>query len=215
MYNAFTYFICSGQFVQTQNGYGTLQVCHCNYTEVLIVLCMQQFDEKMYRCIQHIYTNSIIKLARDKWIDCLNSHDCACTQDTKYNGNSVWLLLGFIVHSWTTASNPFENSCSNTHCEDCHDTSKDLWPHLNITLEHYNELKYGIVISWKQPGNHCSPSTSGWSQASEWILYHCVVPQSMWQGMCCWSQCSQEVGGVEEGTWLVSTCATALTSPLL
>ena len=73
--HAFTYFIFSGQFVQMQNGYRTLQVCHCNYAEMLIVLCMQQFDEKMYRCIHiHIYTNSIIKLARDKWIDCLNSH---------------------------------------------------------------------------------------------------------------------------------------------
>ena len=115
----------------------------------------------------HIYTKSIIKLARDKWIDCLNSHVHACTQDTKHNGNSVWLLLGFIVCLRTTECNPFENSCSNTLCEDCHDTSRDLWPHLNITLEHYNELKYGIVISWKQPGNHCTFSL--WLKFSQWM----------------------------------------------
>ena len=123
------------------------------------------------------------------------------------------VTVGFIVSSWIAESTHIENSCSNAQCENCHDTSKDLWPHLNLTLEHYNERKYGIVISWEQPGNCCSPSTSGWSLASEWILYCYVVPQPMWQGMCYWSQCSQGVGGVEEGTWPASTCGTALTSP--
>ena len=100
----------------------------------------------------------------DKWTDSLNSHMHV------HKINTIGVTVGFIVCSWTTESTHIENSCSNAQCADCHDTSRDLWPHLNITLEHYNERKYGIVITWEQPGNHCSSLASSWSLASEWIL---------------------------------------------
>ena len=103
-------------------------------------------------------------------MDWLPKFTCACMY-TRYK--TQWefsvTVAGFhcSLTDHMTGSNPFENSCSNTHCEDCHDTSRDLWPHLNITLEHYNELKYGIVISWKQPGNHCTFSL--WLKFSQWM----------------------------------------------
>ena len=78
------------------------------------------------------------------------------------------VIANVIVCSWTTECNHIENSCSNAQCEDCHETSRNLWPHLNITLEHYNKRKYGIVISWEQPGNCCSPLVSG-LKSSKWM----------------------------------------------
>ena len=46
----------------------------------------------------------------------------------------------------------WKSQCNNDWREDCHNISQDLWPHLDITLKHYNNLEYGIVISWEQPG---------------------------------------------------------------
>ena len=46
----------------------------------------------------------------------------------------------------------WDRQCNSDWREDCQNISRDLWPHLNITLEHYNDRKYGIAISWEQPG---------------------------------------------------------------
>ena len=46
----------------------------------------------------------------------------------------------------------WDSQCNNDWREGCQNISRDLWPHLNITLEHYNDATYGIAISWEQPG---------------------------------------------------------------
>jgi len=42
--------------------------------------------------------------------------------------------------------------CHNYHCGNCENTSPELWPHLNYTLEYYNGNDFGVAVSWEQPG---------------------------------------------------------------
>ena len=47
-----------------------------------------------------------------------------------------------------------DRSTCNSVCENCNgDVGRDLWPHLNISLEHYDKDKFGIVVSWDKPGS--------------------------------------------------------------
>lgn len=96
-------------------------------------------------------------------------------------------------------------------CENCNDVGRDLWPHINITLEHYDKRTFGMVISWDKPGSfvHCWEVCCSMTNYGTTVLYS----QIMWQGMYWRWEVRKRVGIVEEETWLSSDAiVAALTS---
>lgn len=81
-------------------------------------------------------------------------HYCHTQVITHHQAITAWIYMSLSMLA-TECKWSDRSTCLHTivGCENCNDVGRDLWPHINITLEHYDKRTFGIVISWDKPGS--------------------------------------------------------------